>query len=82
MYLLGPAESHPHFEPPEEQLDHLVVLEIHGGAVQLRSGAPVVPQDHRGDQPQQHQPQHCEAGVEHQRRDAAGGACSRPAGSP
>lgn len=43
MYLLGPAEPHPHFEPSEKQLNHLVVLEIHSWTVQLGSCAPVVP---------------------------------------
>lgn len=33
VYLLGPAESHPHFESSEEQLNHLVVLEIHSWTV-------------------------------------------------
>lgn len=78
MHLLGSAEPHPHLEPSEEQLDHLVVLQVHGRTVQLCPRTPVVPQQHGGDQPQERQPEHGEARVEHQRGESVGGAGRRP----
>lgn len=33
IYLLCPAETHPHFESSEEQFNHLIVLEIHSWTV-------------------------------------------------
>lgn len=82
VHLLGSAEPHPHLEPSEEQLDHLVVLQVHGRTVQLCPRTPVVPQQHGGDQPQERQPEHGEARVEHQRGKSVGGAGRRQAWMP
>lgn len=77
-HLLGSAETHPHLEPPEEQLHHLVVLQVDGGSVQLGPSPPVVSEQHRGEQPQEGQTQDGEAAVEGQRGQSVGGASPRP----
>lgn len=51
-HLLGFAEAHPHFQPAHEELHHLVVLGLKGGAVQLEVHFPVAVDKHHGEQPQ------------------------------
>ena len=63
-HLLGAAQAHPDLEASEEELHHLVVLQVHHGPVQLLSSAPVVAQQCGRDQPEQDQLQHGEAAVE------------------
>lgn len=72
-YLFGSTESHPHFEPSDKQFHHLIVLEIHSWAVQLHSRPPVVPQQHRDEQPHDNHPKYSKACVEHKQNGCAGG---------
>lgn len=81
-YLLRSAQPHPHFEPPEEQLHHLIVLEVHRWTVQLRSCTLVVPQQHGHHQPQEEQPKEGKTGVENQGGHGVGGTHGGPAGAP
>lgn len=64
-HLLGFAEAHPHLEPAHEQLDHLVVLGLEGGAVELGVHLAVAVDQHHREQPQ-HDPhlQHDVGGAE------------------
>lgn len=81
-YLLCSAQPHPHLEPPEEQLHHLIVLEIHSWTVQLCSCTLVIPQQHGYHQPQEDQPKEGKTGVENQRGDGVRRPGSGPAWAP
>lgn len=51
-HLLGFAEAHPHLQPAHEQLDHLVVLRLEGGPVELEAHLAVAVEQHHRQQPQ------------------------------